>query len=521
MSPPPAIPEPASRSLSPRILIADPDQRVLISLRDHLRKRGYEVGVARDGVKALESAITAPPDLIILETSLPHISAAKLTEIFRSNPRIEKTPILFVGTEDSPPEEMKTVKDGFIQKPLNPIDVTNQIDRILRRLRQVEEVYSGEKEITGTLTQIPLVDLLQVLTLNRREGKVIVNKTKTEICHVFVRDGVIVNAVLNEIEGEKALFRSLTWKTGKFEFVPIQVRGSAKIILPTGRLLLEGMRQADELERFSRHLPDPNILIKLKIDSESLPPGLRPINQEILLLLEFYDRVQDIVDHCSFPDYEVYRALHSLIRKGIVTEVEGEKASPEEGFILNIQEALMLKKANGERIRILFFSPSVEGTKLFTQALVALPEFRIEDSSIFDFKLGTPSLGPIGKIILGEGVSAHITALPLETEFRPLWKISSHDTAGALLFIPPGPEHHLTDTKAACAFLSELRFGPEHNEPRVIGVTEDRKRPQPFNPKEISASYSELKLERVFPLSPKNPALTREVIRLLLVPENP
>ena len=519
MSAPKIAFESNTRSLTPRILIADPDQRILISLRDHLRKRGYEVSVARDGVKALESAITSPPDLVILETNLPHISSDKLTEIFRSNPRIEKTPIIFVGQEDSPPEELKTVKDGFIRKPLNPTEVTNQIDRILRRMRQVEEVYSGEKEITGMLTQIPLVDLLQVLTLNRREGKVLVNKSKSEICHVFLRDGVIVNALLNDIEGEKALFRALTWKTGKFEFVPIQVRGPAKITLPTGKLLLEGMRHADEMERFARHLPSPNTSLKLNASTESLPPGLRPIIQEILLLMEFYLNVRDIVDHCSFPDYEVYRALHSLLRKGIITETQTEKIPSEEVDILKLEEALWLKQANGDRIRILFFSPSIEGAKLLTQALAGLPEFRLEETSAFDFKPGTPSLGPVGKIRLGEEVSAHIIALPLETEFRPLWKVASGNTAGALLFLPPGTTLNLQDITAAYDFLSQLQFGPEHTPPRIIGVTEHRKDAKPLTPGELSPSYSDLKIRQVFPLSPKVPSNTREVIRSLLLPE--
>jgi hypothetical protein len=44
---------------------------------------------------------------------------------------------------------------------------------------------------------------------------------------------------------------------------------------------------------------------------------VHPLTQEVLRLLEDYDRVGDVVDHCSAPDYQVLRTLHTLSERGI------------------------------------------------------------------------------------------------------------------------------------------------------------------------------------------------------------
>ncbi len=506
-------------SLGPSILLADQDQKSLVQLRDQLKARGFEVKAVQDGSKALEIAIIDTPDLLIVGTDLPFIPVAKFTEILRSNPRTDKTPIIFIGENEQALDEIKTVKDSFVPKPIDLRHLVAEIGRILGRIKKVEEVYSGEKEISGSLTQIPLVDLFQVLTLNRREGKLIVKKNESEICQVFLKDGMIINAVINETEGEKALFRALTWKEGKFEFIPIQVKTQTRITAPTGKLLMEGMREADELERLSRLLPDSEATLSVKAERETLPLGLRPIIQEVLLLLDFYNRLQDIVDHCSFPDYEVYRAIHSLIRKGIIA-VDAQVASTpsREVSILGPEELQGLKQKGIEWMRVLIFAPQVEGVKVFLQALAGLPEFHLENGVASQLKPGTLPLGSLGKISLHDNLIIQLTVLPTEAEFRPLWQSVSPDTVGAILLLPAELEHHLQDLRVVREFLTQLRFGPQKEEIHILNVSEEKDRVKLMMQKsQLSSSFPEAG-EPVF-LIPAKPASTRQIFQQLLKPK--
>jgi hypothetical protein len=247
---------------------------------------------------------------------------------------------------------------------------------------------------------------------------------------------------------------------------------------------------------------------------------LRPIIQEVLLLLEFYNRVQDIVEHCSFPDYEVYRSIHSLLRKGIIAvDVKPAPAPSREISILEPEKIQGLKQKGIEWMRVLLFSPLVEEIKVFIQALAGLPEFRLEEGIAFEFKPGTLPLGSLGKLRLDESLTIQLTALPTDPEFRPLWQSISWDTFGAFLLLPPEIEHHLGDLRVVRQFLTQLRFGPGQEEIRIliVGEEKDRAKLAAQKPKLISA-FPEA--EETFFLSPARQSSARELFRQLLKPKS-
>ena len=49
----------------------------------------------------------------------------------------------------------------------------------------------------------------------------------------------------------------------------------------------------------------------MKIPRSALPNVIHPLTQEVLMVLEHYTRVSEILDHCSYPDYQVLRTLHT------------------------------------------------------------------------------------------------------------------------------------------------------------------------------------------------------------------
>ena len=131
------------------------------------------------------------------------------------------------------------------------------------------------------------------------------------------------------MEGEKALYRLLGWRRGSFAFRERPVaRERGAIERPTRALLREAQRQADEWERLGSELPPPHARVALKVARSSLPSVLHPLTQEVLLVLELSSRVSDVLDRCSFPDYQVLRTLQTLIRRGMV-ELRADSAAPE------------------------------------------------------------------------------------------------------------------------------------------------------------------------------------------------
>lgn len=448
-----------------RVLVATQDQRAAVMLRDALTGQGCEVIHAADGARGLEVAISQTPGLLILDLQIPIIDAVRLTEILRSNPKTEKIPILFLSEE---PIETKGgnrppflgLRDAVLLKPLNLNEVTEKAGGYFERIERVQEAtVAGEKEIEGNLSQIPLVDLLQILSMNKKDGTVVLTRSEgsgaEERGFIYLQDGRIVNANLAKTEGEKGLYRLFRWKRGKFEFVPQKALTPVRIKSPTDNLLMEGMRQLDELERAREELPSPDAHVRLAVEAGKIPPGLRAISQEVLLLLEFYVRVGDIVDHCSFPDLEVYHTIEGLIAKGLIQVAEspaGGAAGGGTGHALSAQRSLLsaeqafrLKERLSagrstplahESARIIVCAQRVDLARTLLAACRSLSGFRAEQDLLSPLRPEDPlPLGTVGTIPVGETISLALFAIPPEERLEPLWGPFLERGLGAVLVL--------------------------------------------------------------------------------------
>lgn len=464
-----------NRTEGSKILIADSDQVSVVLLKDALRAKGYKVLNALDGVKALGQAITEQPDLIMASVALPIIGTRKLAQIIRANPRTKSIPIIFMFSQSMEPRGLQGYQDRLLSKPLDLEKAVSMVDSHFHKLRRVQEVTRVDKEIEGDLSQIPLVDFLQILSMNRKDGTITISRDGQK-AFIYLKEGKIINAIIDKIEGVKALFRLFFWGEGKLEFVPQRAASPVRIKSPTDNLLMEGMRQLDEWGKLKEKFPDANSLLKLKIDISQLPKGLRPITQEVFLLLEYYSRVKDIVDNCSFPDYEVYQTLIILLNNGVIEELKragkekkvAEKALLSPEIVLRIKEELStvrrLKLAR-EFGKIIILSSSPENTKFLVNACSTIPGFSVNRDLISDYRSKTRGaqayqLGNLGDIRLSESVELGVFALPLTDRCKPMWASFSHGMLGGVLLFDKTSKKSLPDLKKVSAYFQESIHKP-------------------------------------------------------------
>lgn len=205
------------------ILIADPDVEEVRELKTALGE-SYEVFVARDGSKALELSILKYPDLILFCRRCPLISAPQFLKILRSNPRTEKIPLIILSEEPMPATSTAGLLEGILIKPLNVDEVRARVDGVMRRLDAAHRVVSEEGAVSGSLDQISMADLLQIFTMNRRTGCLMLSDgPATASAEIFLHDGRLDDAVTGAVRGEKALFRLVGWGRGRFSSSPIAV----------------------------------------------------------------------------------------------------------------------------------------------------------------------------------------------------------------------------------------------------------------------------------------------------------
>ncbi|WP_169796436.1 DUF4388 domain-containing protein [Chondromyces crocatus] len=217
------------------MLLVDSDVEALGELASALRARGVTVANANDAFEAVELAFKRRPDAILAFKGVDDNGA--LSEAFAIVPELADMPILYLV--DSAAE-------------LGPDDVPrSDIDRIISRISEISPRPSrnpSAQETRGDLQQVPLIDLLQLLSINRRSG-VLGITTPSGAGEVRLATGEVIDAVYRRLEGEKALFRLLGERDGHFAFTPGEPATVRRILGQTSTLLLEAMRQVDEARR--------------------------------------------------------------------------------------------------------------------------------------------------------------------------------------------------------------------------------------------------------------------------------
>src|SRR5215208_3075532 len=244
-----------------KILIADPDPATVRALAPALRQRGYQVHAARDGARALQVAILRFPDVVLFDERCQMLDARTFVRILRTNPRTERIPIVLTGESlDADRARLGT----FLRKPFNHDEVLARIEQIFRRADAARAVAGESREIEGNLAQIPIVDLLQILAVNRKTGRLTVER-EGERAEIALTEGRVVDAHMGAAFGEKALWRLLTRREGQFAFVPGAAPGPERIERKVEELVLEGLRQADEIARLLPTLPAAGDAIELAV----------------------------------------------------------------------------------------------------------------------------------------------------------------------------------------------------------------------------------------------------------------
>lgn len=428
-----------AQKLTKRVLIADPSDKSRSALALYLREKGMEVIEASDGSKALAETLLRKPDILLIDLSVPILGPDRLVQILRSNPNTKSIPVFFLSDQERSVSGFRPGTDDFIRKPYHEEEVLLRIQRALFQ-DPLSEALTSDSEISGNLSQIFIPDLWQMLSMNRKSG--ILQVEGVEVSgSIYIERGEIVSAATQNIVGEKALFRMIPLREGKFRFLPGKVGVRRSIFTPSQHAILEGLRHHDEIRRLGSELPllsDSVLVVKDGGEIASAGGAIR----EVLLLSEFCPRVEDIVNNCNFPDLAVLEALLTLRNRGIL-KIGDFDARPSKSDFLPPEEMARLKTRLEERGtrateglgRIVFFLPEPGMLEALVMALGKYRDFEV-DSVFFSLrrKEGIP-LGTFGRLRVGEGSSVLLYAFPYLRSVSPLWYSLAPAPLGIVVFL--------------------------------------------------------------------------------------
>lgn len=114
-----------------KILIIEDDKIIKNIIEFLLKKEGYEIEFAEDGLIGLEKINSFQPDLIITDIMLPYKSGLEITSYAKANfPHVPVIIISSLGKEDlTVIEAFKLGADDLIAKPFNPVELVLRVKR--------------------------------------------------------------------------------------------------------------------------------------------------------------------------------------------------------------------------------------------------------------------------------------------------------------------------------------------------------------------------------------------------------
>ena len=131
------------------ILVVDDELDILEFVGYNLRKEGYTVLTANNGLTAIEIAQEKTPDLVVLDVMMPDMDGIETCERMRAIPKLTNTIITFLTARSEDYSQIAGLEagaDDYITKPIRPKVLLSRVKALLRR-RVVSDDFSNILEL--------------------------------------------------------------------------------------------------------------------------------------------------------------------------------------------------------------------------------------------------------------------------------------------------------------------------------------------------------------------------------------
>jgi DNA-binding response OmpR family regulator len=135
------------------ILVVDDDPRLLRLVRVNLERAGFQVNTATNGPAALDQLDLEPPDVVVLDITMPGMDGFAVTQRIREISGVPIIMLTAMGEQSQKVRGLEMGADDYLTKPFDPDELVARVRALLRRSKSsgTEEVqhsiHAGQLEI--------------------------------------------------------------------------------------------------------------------------------------------------------------------------------------------------------------------------------------------------------------------------------------------------------------------------------------------------------------------------------------
>ncbi|MEI8171056.1 MAG: response regulator [Rhodoferax sp.] len=120
--------------MSLKILVADDEPNIVISLEYLLKREGYTVVIARDGQEAIDAITREQPDLVLLDVMMPKKTGFEVCQEVRASEALQATKILMLTAKGRDTDVTKGLglgADAYMTKPFSTRELVLKVAQML------------------------------------------------------------------------------------------------------------------------------------------------------------------------------------------------------------------------------------------------------------------------------------------------------------------------------------------------------------------------------------------------------
>ncbi len=227
------------------LIDADPEDTTVLELR--LLEAGIDVKVARASNEAIKLLEKGDIDIVLSELDLPGgdgTDGLALLADVRSKPWGKTLPWMVYTRRTSHADAQRAFELGVLDFA-SKLSQESLLVAKVRALLDGRGAQRSSRGVTGSIREMSLPDIVQVLTSGRKSGSLGI-RAGAESGAIHLADGDVVDATWGKIRGEEAFYAMLKLSDGDFALDPSFVPQGRVIQMSSEMLLLEGMRRLDE-----------------------------------------------------------------------------------------------------------------------------------------------------------------------------------------------------------------------------------------------------------------------------------
>ncbi|MCI0534154.1 MAG: response regulator [Verrucomicrobiales bacterium] len=201
-----------------------------------------EILTATSGARAIALLEAQPFTLLISDLNMPRMDGLQVLMLVRRKfPQLRTAVLTSVADEQFRARGYAMGIDLFLEKPSGSHEIRFMLDCI--------ESLLGRDDIAGFrgVQNKSLVDIVQLECLSQSSSVLRITQGIAE-GRIWIQKGEVIDAVANELSGENAFKKILSWKTGNFEILPDEPARTRSIFTSYQGLLLETAQALDESE---------------------------------------------------------------------------------------------------------------------------------------------------------------------------------------------------------------------------------------------------------------------------------